>query len=100
MTAPEKHNARGQAGEVGNAEHIDTDIIDRMADEIKARIMIAGRVAPSDFEPRARLSFWAALQRVRDELPHLRPDWRTLDERHVDGIRVRERIFRLKGGAQ
>lgn len=100
MAAPRRDNARrGAAGKVGKANSTDLEILAEVLDAIKSQAMTGGYVAASDFAPDQRPLFWAAIAKARDDLPNLKPGWRTVREEHVDGLRLRERIFRLRGEA-
>jgi hypothetical protein len=66
-----------------------------LADEIKARIQAGEVVAATDYPESDRPLFWSAIARVRDELPAVKPTWRTIGEHHVDGIRTRQRLFKI-----
>ncbi len=39
--------------------------------------------------------FWSAIARVLDEMPCVRPIWRTIGQQHVDGLRTRQKMFRI-----
>ncbi|MBL8453524.1 MAG: hypothetical protein JNK97_12325 [Zoogloea sp.] len=97
MAASKCDNARGQAGEIGKAKSIDAQILSEVLDAIKAQVMTGGYVAASDFPAVQRPLFWAAITQARDELPNLKPGWRTVREEHLNGLRLRERIYRLRG---
>lgn len=97
MASSKRDNARGQAGEVGTAKSIDAQILAEVLDAIKAQVMAGGYIAASDFCPEQRPFFWAAIAQARDELPNLKPGWRTVREEHLNGLRLRERIYRLRG---
>lgn len=97
MTASRCDNARDQAGDVGKAKSIDAQILAEVLDAIKAQVMAGGYIAASDFCPEQRPFFWAAIAQARDELPNLKPGWRTVREEHLNGLRLRERIYRLRG---
>jgi hypothetical protein len=73
----------------------DTDIIAASATAIKARIQAGEIVGALDYPEPDRPLFWAAIARVRDDLPCVRPIWRTINEQHVDGIRTRQKMFRI-----
>lgn len=92
---PENDNARGQAGEVGKVKACDSAIVTDLIDTIKATLMAGESITPTDIPQEHRVLFWAALQRVRDEIP-VRVIWRTVQEQHVDGLRLREKRFRLR----
>jgi hypothetical protein len=49
------------------------DIIAALADAIKASIMAGEFVAATDYPEGDRPQFWAAIARVRDDLPCVRP---------------------------
>jgi hypothetical protein len=64
-------------------------------DAIKARIMAGEIVGALDYPEADRPLFWAAIARVRDDLPAVKPTWRTINEQHVDGLRTRQKLFRI-----
>jgi hypothetical protein len=64
-------------------------------DAIKARIMAGEIVGALDYPEADRPLFWAAIARVRDDLPAVKPTWRTINEHHVDGLRTRQKLFRI-----
>ena len=65
------------------------------ADSLKARLQAGEIIGATDYDESIRAQFWAALARVRDDLPCVRPTWRTISEQHVDGIRTRQKMFRI-----
>ena len=73
------------------------DIVAPVLARIKARIQNGETVSPADFEECERPAFWAAIPLLRDELPNLKPGWKTVQEYHVDGLRLRQRTYRLRG---
>jgi hypothetical protein len=96
MSAPRKGKApiamaRPEAQENNN----DTSIITSLADSIKASVMAGEVVTAADYPEGDRPLFWAAIARVRDDLPCVKPIWRTINEQHVDGIRTRQKMFRI-----
>ncbi len=97
MKAPKCDYAAMAGDVVGSASGSAATILAEILDEIKSKVMMGESIAPSDFEPNRRPAFWAAIRSARDDLPNLKPGWRTIEERHVDGIRVRERVYRLRG---
>ncbi len=62
---------------------------------LMARIQGGETITATDYREADRALFWAAIARVRDDLPCVRPTWRTISERHVDGIRTRQKMFRI-----
>jgi hypothetical protein len=72
------------------------------ADSLKARLQSGEIVGATDYAESERPQFWAAIAIVRDDLPCVRPIWRTIGEQHVDGVRTRQKLFRIfprqKGG--
>jgi hypothetical protein len=78
---------------------LDICIIQSLADEIKDRLQVGEEVSPMDYAGDQRLHFWSAIIVVRDQVERIRPGWKTVEERHVDGTRVRQRIFRLQAGS-
>lgn len=96
MTRPQKRKApaamaRPEAQENTN----DTDIIVALADAIKVRIQAGEIVGALDYSEPNRSLFWSAIARVRDDMPCVRPIWRTISEQHVDGLRTRQKMFRI-----
>lgn len=73
----------------------DTDIIAALVDAIKVRIQAGEVVTATDYHEADRPLFWAAIARVCDALPCVRPTWRTISEQHVDGLRTRQKLFRI-----
>lgn len=65
------------------------------ADAIKARLITGEMVTATDYREADRPMFWAAIARVRDDMPCVKPIWRTIDEHHVNGTRVRLILFRI-----
>lgn len=92
---PENDKDRVQAARVGKAETTDAEIVTLLADQIKAALMGGESITPTDIPVEHRVLFWAALQRVRDDIP-VRTVWKTIREEFVDGRRLREKTFRLK----
>ncbi|MEF8709514.1 MAG: hypothetical protein V5B38_11780 [Candidatus Accumulibacter propinquus] len=68
------------------------------SDLLKARCQAGEVVAATDYLESDRPSFWAAIARLRDDQPRVKPAWRTIGEHHVDGTRTRQRVFRLQAG--
>ena len=96
MTRPQKRKApealaRPEAQENTN----DTDIIVALADALKARLQAGEIVTAEDYPEPDRPLFWAAIAIVQDDMPCVRPSWRTVGEQHVDGLRVRQKLFRI-----
>lgn len=103
MAPPEKGKAsEAMARPEAQESRIDSKIIAGLADSIKANLMAGEVVAATDYPEAERPLFWAAVALVRDDLPCMRPTWRTISEQHVDGIRTRQKMFRIcprrKGG--
>jgi hypothetical protein len=97
MTAPGKNdNARRQPGVGVKQNSISAAILDDMASDIKGRLQAGETVAATDYPPSQRPAYWGAIPLVRDELPAVRPVWRTIGEVHIDGRRLREKTFRLR----
>lgn len=80
----------------------DCTAITILADSLQARLMAGEIVGSLDYPAADRPLFWAAIARVRDDLPCVRPTWRTITEQHIDGLRTRQKMFRIfprqKGG--
>ncbi|WP_288129457.1 hypothetical protein [Accumulibacter sp.] len=72
-----------------------TAAADSLTDSIKRRLQTGEIIGALDFPECDRPLFWSAIARIRDDLPCVRPTWRTIAERHVDGVRVRQQLFRL-----
>lgn len=68
------------------------------SDLLKARVQAGESIGALDFPETIRPSFWSAIARLRDDLPSVKPYWRTVGEHHVDGTRIRQRVFRLQAG--
>lgn len=64
-------------------------------DSLKARLQAGEVVTALDYPEADRPLFHAAIAHVRDTLPCVRPIWRTINERHVDGLRTRQKMFRI-----
>ena len=65
------------------------------ADSLKARIQAGEIVGAPDYPEADRPLFWSAIAIVRDALPCVRPIWRTVGEQHVDGLRTRQKLFKI-----
>ena len=65
------------------------------ADAIKARLQAGEIIGALDYPDSDRPLFWAAIARVRDDMQFVRPTWRTISEQHVDGVRVRQKMFKI-----
>lgn len=72
-----------------------TGSADFLADEIRARLQVGEIVGALDFPETDRWMFWGAIAKLRDEMPGIRSGWRTTDEMHVDGLRTRQRVFKI-----
>lgn len=96
MTRPQKRQAP-EALERPEAQksRIDSAIIAASANAIKARIQAGEVVGTLDYPEADRPLFWASIAIVRDALPCVRPTWRTIAEQHVDGIRTRQKLFKI-----
>ena len=64
-------------------------------DSIKARLQAGEIVTATDYDESIRLQFWTAIAIVQDDMPAVKSSWWTADERHVDGIRTRQKLFRI-----
>jgi hypothetical protein len=96
MTAPKNGEAPSAMARSGAQENRnDTDIIATLVDAIKARIMAGEIVGALDYPEADRPLFWSAIAIVLDDLPCVRPIWRTIGEQHVDGLRTRQKMFRI-----
>ncbi len=84
-------NARPQTTETSAPDKRDSNI----TDSIKARLQAGEIIGALDYPDSDRPLFWAAIARVRDDLPCVRPTWRTISEQHVDGVRVRQKMFKI-----
>jgi hypothetical protein len=65
------------------------------ADSLNARLQAGEIIGALDYPEAARPLFWSAIAIVRDALPCVRPIWRTVGEQHVDGLRTRQKLFRI-----
>jgi len=66
-----------------------------IADSLQARLMSGEIVGALDYPEADRPLFWSAIARVRDIMQCVRPAWRTISEQHVDGVRVRQQVFKI-----
>ncbi|MEF8707638.1 MAG: hypothetical protein ABTS22_21000 [Accumulibacter sp.] len=64
-------------------------------DTLKARLQAGEIVGALDYPEADRPLFWSAIAIVLDDLPRVRQVWRTIDEQHVDGLRTRQKMFRI-----
>lgn len=60
----------------------DCTAITILAEAIKAGIQVGEVVGGLDYPKADRPLFWAAIARLRDELPTVKPTWRTIAEQH------------------
>lgn len=90
-------DARVEPGDESKQKQTDADIIAHVLDSIKSRVMVGESVSATDYPEADRPAYWAAIALLRDELEHLKPAWRTIEERHIDGRRLREKVYRLRG---
>ena len=95
MTAPKKQAPSATVRSGAQDSTNDADIIATLVDAIKVRIMAGEMVAATDYPESDRQLFWSAIAIVRDALPCVRPIWRTVGEQHVDGLRTRQKLFRI-----
>jgi hypothetical protein len=96
MTAPKNGEAPSAMARSGAQENRnDTDIIATLVDAIKARILAGEFVGALDYPEADRPTFWASIAMVLDDLPCVRQTWRTIAEHHVDGVRTRQKMFRI-----
>lgn len=65
------------------------------AASLMARIRAGEIITATDCPKADRPLFWPAIARVRDELPTVKPTWRTIAEQHLDGVRTRQKMFRI-----
>jgi hypothetical protein len=72
-----------------------TSALEPGLDSITARLQAGEIVAALDYPESERPLFWSAIASIRDDLPCVRPFWRTISEQHVDGIRTRQRFFKI-----
>lgn len=66
-----------------------------LVDSLKTRLQAGEIIAATDYPASDRPAFWAAIAIIRDALPYVKPTWRTISEQHVDGIRTRQKMFRI-----
>lgn len=92
-----KANAPRQRGEGEDERLQDSQIIADMRERVKARMQVGETVAATDHPESERSAFWGAIALLQDEFPNLKPTWRTISEYHVDGRRLRQKVFRLRG---
>ncbi len=95
LTQPKKQAPAAMARSGAQDSTNNTDIIITLVDAIKARIQAGEVIRALDYPDADRPLFWSAIARVRDDLPCVRPTWRTVSEQHVDGIRTRQKMFRI-----
>ncbi|TLD44383.1 MAG: hypothetical protein FAZ92_03371 [Accumulibacter sp.] len=80
-----------------------TSALEPRPDFITVRLQAGEIVGARDYPESDRPLFWSAIASIRDALPCVRPFWRTIHEEHVDGLRTRQKFFRIcprqKGGA-
>lgn len=96
MTRPQKRKApEALARPEAQESSIDSVIIVPLVDAIKGSVMAGEVVTATDYPESDRPLFWAAIARILDDMPCVRPAWRTLNEQHVDGIRTRLKMFRI-----
>ncbi len=95
MTAPKKQAPSATVRSGAQDSTNDADIIATLVDAIKVRIMAGEMVAATDYPESDRPLFWSAIAIVLDDLPRVRQVWRTIDEQHVDGLRTRQKMFRI-----
>ena len=65
------------------------------ADSLKARLQAGEIVGALDYPEADRPLFHGAIARVRDDMPWVRSIWRTISEQHVDGLRTRQKLFKI-----
>ncbi len=78
----------GQNSGIENAEFITQD-------GLRARLQQGELVCALDYAVTERAMFPGVLAQLRDEIPAIRPQWKTLSECHLDGTRVRQKVFGL-----
>lgn len=66
------------------------------SDSLKARLQAGEIVTATDYDESIRPQLWAAVATVQDDMPAVKSSWRTADERHVDGLRTRQRVFAIR----
>jgi len=64
-------------------------------DSLKARLQAGEIVTATDYDESIRPQFWTAIAIVQDDMPRVRPIWRTVNEQYVNGIRTRQKMFRI-----
>jgi hypothetical protein len=62
---------------------------------LEAGIQAGEIVGATDYPEADRPLFSSAIGIVLDDMPCVRPTWRTIGEHHVDGIRTRQKMFRI-----
>lgn len=94
----QKNSARRAPGAFESTNEFSSLSVDELVAIVKGLIFKGKSVSATDFDPQDRPAFIAAIAIVSDEIPALRPSWRTIGESHVDGVRFRQRVWRLRGG--
>ena len=86
-----RKNARPQPTETSAREQGDSITIA----SLKARLQAGEIVGALDYPEADRPLFWSAITVVRDSLPCIRPVWRTISEQYVNGLRTRQKLFKI-----
>lgn len=71
------------------------DYLTVLADLLKSRLQAGEIVGALDYPESDRPLFHGAIAGVRDDMPWVRSIWRTISEQHVDGLRTRQKLFRI-----
>ena len=98
MASGKKKSARLESSAFENTNKSNALSLDEVVSIVKSLIFKGKSVSATDFDPQDRPAFIAAIAIIADEIPALRPGWRTIGESHVDGVRFRQRVWRLRGG--
>lgn len=72
-----------------------TSALEPRPDFITARLQAGEIVGALDYPESERPLFWSAIAVVRDARRCVRPFWRTIHEHHGDGLRTRQKMFRV-----
>jgi len=65
-------------------------------DSLKARLQAGEIVTATDYDESIRPQFWTTIAIVQDDMPAVKSSWWTTDERHIDGLRIRQRVFAIR----
>lgn len=94
----QKNRARRALGAFTSTACSNALSLDEIVDIVKSMIFNGKSVSALDFSSQDRPAFIAAIALIQDEIPALTAAWRTVGEIHADGVRFRQRVYRLRGG--